>query len=155
MTDKSAPLALSSASYPNVAYAHQGWLTEDHRYFYMNDEGDEPGGLVEGTRTLVWDVQDLDDPILVYEYIAETSATDHNLYIVGDRMYQSNYDAGFRVLDISQPERPVEIGYFDTSPYQGGASWSNYPYFESGLIAVTGTGDGLFILKDVSKRLIS
>ncbi len=155
MTDKSAPRALSSASYPNVAYAHQGWLTEDHRYFYMNDEGDEPGGLVEGTRTLVWDVQDLDDPILVYEYIAETSATDHNLYIVGDRMYQSNYDAGFRVLDISQPERPVEIGYFDTSPYEGGASWSNFPYFKSGIIAVTGTGDGLFILKDVSKRLIS
>ena len=75
--------------------------------------------------------------------------------IVGDRMYQSNYDAGFRVLDISDPERPVEIGYFDTSPYQGGASWSNYPYFESGIIAVTGTGDGLFILKDVSRRLIS
>ena len=155
MTDKSAPRALSSASYPNVAYAHQGWLTDDHRYFYMNDEGDEPGGLVEGTRTLVWDVQDLDDPILVYEYIAETTATDHNLYIVGDRMYQSNYDAGFRVLDISEPERPVEIGYFDTSPYRGGASWSNYPYFESGIIAVTGTGDGLFILKDVSRRLIS
>ena len=155
MTDKSAPRALSSASYPNVAYAHQGWLTDDHRYFYMNDEGDEPSGLVEGTRTLVWDVQDLDDPILVYEYIAETTATDHNLYIVGDRMYQSNYDAGFRVLDISEPERPVEIGYFDTSPYQGGASWSNYPYFESGIIAVTGTGDGLFILKDVSRRLIS
>ena len=155
MTDKSAPRTLASATYPNVAYAHQGWLTEDHRYFYMNDEGDEPSGLVEGTRTLVWDVQDLDDPILVYEYIAETTATDHNLYIVGDIMYQSNYDAGFRVIDISQPERPVEIGYFDTSPYQGGASWSNYPFFESGMIAVTGTGDGLFILKDVSRRLIS
>lgn len=154
-TDKSAPRALSSATYPNVAYAHQGWLTEDHRYFYMNDEGDEPSGLVAGTRTLVWDVQDLDDPILVYEYIAETSATDHNLYIVGDIMYQSNYDAGFRVIDISEPERPVEIGYLDTSPYQGGASWSNYPFFESGIIAVTGTGDGLFIVKDVSKRLIS
>jgi choice-of-anchor B domain-containing protein len=155
MTDKSAPRTLASATYPNVAYAHQGWLTEDHRYFYMNDEGDEPGGLVEGTRTLVWDVLDLDDPILVYEYIAETTATDHNLYIVGDIMYQSNYDAGFRVIDISQPERPVEIGYFDTSPYEGGANWSNYPFFESGLIAVTGTGDGLFILKDVSRRLIS
>lgn len=121
----------------------------------MNDEGDEPSGLVEGTRTLVWDVQDLDDPILVYEFIQETTATDHNLYIVGDVMYQSNYDAGFRVIDISEPERPVEIGFFDNSPYQGGASWSNYPFFESGMIAVTGTGDGLFILKDVSKRLIS
>lgn len=154
-SDKTAPVALSSATYPNVAYAHQGWLTEDHRYFYMNDEGDEPSGLVEGTRTLVWDVQDLDDPILVYEFVQETTATDHNLYIVGDIMYQSNYDAGFRVIDISEPERPVEIGFFDNSPYQGGASWSNYPFFESGLIAVTGTGDGLFILKDVSRRLIS
>jgi choice-of-anchor B domain-containing protein len=155
LTDKDAPRTLASATYPNVAYAHQGWLTDDHRYFYMNDEGDEPSGLVEGTRTLVWDVQDLDDPILVNEYIAETTATDHNLYIVGDRMYQSNYSAGFRVLDISDPEQPVEVGYIDTSPYQGGASWSNYPFFKSGLIAVTGTGDGLFIVKDMTRRLIS
>ena len=152
VSDKTAPVTISSASYPNVAYAHQGWLTEDHRYFYMNDEGDEPQGLVEGTRTLVWDVQDLDDPVLVTEYIAETTATDHNLYIVGNTMYQSNYDAGLRILDISDPVNPVEIGYFDTSPYEGGASWSNYPFFESGVIAVTGTGDGLFLLKNVARR---
>ncbi|MCY3599641.1 MAG: choice-of-anchor B family protein [Gemmatimonadetes bacterium] len=155
VSDKDAPVGLATIDYPNVAYAHQGWLTDDHRYFYMNDEGDEPQGLVEGTRTLVWDVTDLDDPILVTEYIAETTATDHNLYIVGDLMYQSNYSAGFRVLDISDPENPVEIGFFDTSPYQGGASWSNYPYFASGTIAVTGTGDGLFLLKNMARpRLV-
>ena len=155
VSDKDAPVGLATIDYPNVAYAHQGWLTDDHRYFYMNDEGDEPPGLVEGTRTLVWDVTDLDDPILVTEYIAETTATDHNLYIVGDLMYQSNYSAGFRVLDISDPENPVEIGFFDTSPYEGGASWSNYPYFESGTIAVTGTGDGLFLLKNMARpRLV-
>ena len=155
VSDKDAPVGLATIGYPNVAYAHQGWLTDDHRYFYMNDEGDEPQGLVEGTRTLVWDVTDLDDPILVTEYIAETTATDHNLYIVGDLMYQSNYSAGFRVLDISDPENPVEIGFFDTSPYQGGASWSNYPYFESGTIAVTGTGDGLFLLRNMARpRLV-
>ena len=155
VSDKDAPVGLATMDYPSVAYAHQGWLTDDHRYFYMNDEGDEPRGLVAGTRTLVWDVTDLDDPILVTEYIAETTATDHNLYIVGDLMYQSNYSAGFRVLDISNPENPVEIGFFDTSPYEGGASWSNYPYFESGTIAVTGTGDGLFLLKNMARpRLV-
>ena len=155
VSDKDTPVSIATLDYPNVAYAHQGWLTEDHRYFYMNDEGDEPRGLVPGTRTLVWDVRDLDDPILVTEYIAETTATDHNLYIVGDLMYQSNYSAGFRVLDISDPENPVEIGFFDTSPYEGGASWSNYPYFESGTIAVTGTGDGLFLLKNMARpRLV-
>ena len=152
VTDKDAPVALAALDYPSVAYAHQGWLTEDHRYFYMNDEGDEPQGLVEGTRTLVWDVADLDEPVLVKEYIAETPDTDHNLYILGDLMYQSNYGAGLRILDISNPVDPVEIAYFDTTPYEGGASWSNYPYFESGIVVVTSTGDGLFLVRNTARR---
>ena len=147
VTDKNNPVALATASYPNVAYTHQGWFTDDHEYFYMNDEGDEPQGLVEGTRTLVWDVRDLDDPILVNEYIAETTTTDHNLYVRGDMMYQSNYGSGLRILDVSNPENPVEIGFFDTTPYGGGGSWSNYPFFESGLIVVTSMSEGLFVLK--------
>ena len=151
VSDKDNPVALAMSSYPNVAYAHQGWLTEDHRFFYMNDEGDEPRGLVEGTRTLIWDVVDLDDPQLVAEYIAETTDTDHNLYIRGNLMYQSNYGAGVRILDITDPVNPVEIAYFDNSPY-GGASWSNYPYFASGVVVATGTGDGLFILRNTARR---
>lgn len=152
VTDKDAPVALASMEYPSVVYAHQGWLTEDHRYFYMNDEGDEPQGLVEGTRTLVWDVMDLDEPQLVKEYIADTPDTDHNLYIRGNLMYQSNYGAGLRILDISDPVDPVEIAYFDTTPWQGGASWSNYPYFESGIVVVTSTGDGLFLVRNTARR---
>ena len=147
VTDKDNPVALSMAVYPKVAYAHQGWLNEDHTFFYMNDEGDEPQGLVEGTRTLVWDVRDLEDPILVKEYIAETTTTDHNLYIRGNLMYQSNYGSGLRILDITTPDDPVEVGYFDTTTQGGGGSWSNYPYFKSGVIIVTSMGEGLFILK--------
>ncbi len=148
VTDKDNPVPLSMAAYPKVAYTHQGWLTEDHRYFYMNDEGDEPQGLVEGTRTLIWDVSDLDDPVLVKEFIAKTTTTDHNLYIKGNLMYQSNYGSGLRILDITDPENPVEVGFFDTTPYEGGGgSWSNYPYFKSGVIIVTSIGEGLFVLK--------
>ncbi len=148
VTDKENPVSLSMATYPKVAYTHQGWLTEDHRYFYMNDEGDEPQGLVEGTRTLVWDLADLDDPVLVKEYIAETTTTDHNLYIRGNLMYQSNYGSGLRILDITDPEDPVEVGFFDTSPSDaGGGSWSNYPYFDSGSIIVTSGSEGLFVVK--------
>ncbi len=150
VSDKSNPVSISIASYPNVAYAHQGWLTDDHRFFYMNDEGDEPQGLVEGTRTLVWDLQDLDEPQLVAEHIATTTATDHNLYVKGDLMYQSNYGAGFRVLDISERAAPVEVGYFDTTPNGGGGSWSNYPYFKSGSLIVTDMSGGLFILRKKS-----
>ncbi len=151
VTDKDNPISISMADYPAVAYAHQGWLTEDHRYFYMNDEGDEPQGLVEGTRTLIWDVEDLDEPLLAGEYIATTPDTDHNLYILDDLMYQSNYGAGLRILDITNRTEPVEIAYFDNSPY-GGASWSNYPYFESGIVVMTSTGDGLFVVRNMGRR---
>ena len=145
VTDKDNPVAISMATYPKVAYTHQGWLAEDHQYFYMNDEGDEPQGLVEGTRTLIWDVSDLEDPVLVKEYIAHTSDTDHNLYISGNLMYQSNYGAGLRILDLTKPEDPEEIGFFEPGP--GSTSWSNYPYFESGTLIVTSRSEGIFVLK--------
>jgi len=145
VTDKSATKVIATASYPKVAYAHQGWFSEDHRFFFSNDEGDEGKG--DPTRTLVWDMSDLDDPILIKEYFATTMDTDHNLYVRGNYMYQSNYGAGLRILDISDPTQPREVGFFNTDTQGGGASWSNYPYFRSGVIAVTGIGTGVYFLK--------
>jgi choice-of-anchor B domain-containing protein len=151
VTDKENPVTISTISYPNVAYTHQGWLTEDHSFFYQGDEGDEPQGTVAGTRTLVWDLTDLDDPVLFKEYFATTTDTDHNLYVRGNIMYQSNYGAGLRVLDVSDPGNPVEIGFFDTTPHGGMGSWSNFPYFQSGLVIATSGSEGLFILKSTAR----
>ena len=159
LTDKENPVPIASATYPGMAYIHQGWLTEDQRYYYMNDELDELTGLAARTRTLVWDVAELDDPVLVAEYFGSTNATDHNLYIKGDRMYQANYQAGFRVLDISDPENPVEIGFFDTTPYEGNpptmsGAWTAYPFFESGTVVVTSMQEGLFLLRPVRRPVL-
>ena len=156
LTDKEDPVPIASATYPGMAYIHQGWLTEDQRYYYMNDELDELTGLAERTRTLVWDVAELDDPVLVAEHFGSTTATDHNLYIKGDRMYQANYQAGLRVLDISNPESPEEIGFFDTTPYVGNpptmsGAWTAYPFFESGTVVVSSTQEGLFLLRPVRR----
>ena len=152
VTDKANPIAIGTGSYPDAAYVHQGWLTEDHSYFFQNDELDELTGKVEKTRTLVWDVRDLSDPIMIHEIYGPTSATDHNLYVHGDMMYQTNNASGLRIIDISAPEDPVEIGHFDTTPYgtdEAGfnGTWSSYPYFESGIIVVTSRREGVFILK--------
>lgn len=152
VTDKSNPIALSTAEYPNAGYTHQGWLTDNHEFFYVNDELDEVSGEQSRTRTMVFDVRDLDDPILVQEMMGTTAASDHNLYVRGNYMYQSNYSAGLRILDVSDPENPVEVGYFDVNPVgdnEAGfnGTWSNYPYFESGTILVTGIESGLFMLK--------
>lgn len=151
VTNKKKPVAIARASYPHVAYAHQGWLTGDQKFFYMNDELDEMTGLVRRTRTVIWDVTDLDDPQVVGQYLGETGAVDHNLYIIGDTMYQSNYTAGLRVIDISDRKNPKEIGYFDSVPETNNAvfegTWSNYPFFRSGTIIFSSIREGLFIVR--------
>jgi choice-of-anchor B domain-containing protein len=159
VTDPSKPKAVSRVSYPNVSYAHQGWLTDDHRYLYVNDEGDESAGLVEGTRTLIFDVSDLDDPVYVGAHVADTKAIDHNLYVVGNLMYESNYSSGLRILDISDRLNPKEVGFFDTRPVGGDTpeftgSWSNYPFFKSGTVVVTSIDEGLFLLRKSTRSLI-
>ena len=159
VTDKENPVALSMMTYPSVGYGHQGWLTEDHSYFFMGDETDETGRLVPNTRTLIWDLRDLDDPILVKEFFTENTASDHNLYIRGNLMFQSNYNSGLRVFDITDVENPREVGFLDTvpgpdSPSMNG-SWSNYPFFNSGIVVVTSGREGLFVVKHRARMPIS
>jgi choice-of-anchor B domain-containing protein len=152
VTDKQNPRALSRATYPNTGYTHQGWFDDEQRYFYVNDETDEQNGLVEKTRTLVWDFADLENPRLAKEYFGQESNSDHNLYVRGNLMYQGNYRAGLRILDITDRENPREVGYFDTAPFTANTpgfngAWSVYPFFKSGTIIVNGTSQGMFIVK--------
>ena len=159
VTDKETPTPIGTATYPGLAYVHQGWLTDDHRYYYLDDELDELVGTTPKTRTFIFDVAELDDPVLVGSVDGPSGATDHNLYVKGDRMYQANYQAGFRLLDISDPESPVEIGWFDTTPYQGDppgfvGAWTAYPFFESGTVIVTSMYEGVFLLRPHPRRLI-
>lgn len=152
--NKEAMTIISTTAYDGVGYTHQGWLTEDHKYFISNDELDEWEGATDKTKTFIWDVQDLDNPYLMQVYDHSTSSIDHNLYIVGDMMYQSNYVSGLRVFDLSKIESGFirETGYFDTYPAADGldwsGSWSNYPFFPSGTIAVSDQTNGLFLLKE-------
>jgi choice-of-anchor B domain-containing protein len=159
VTDKTAPKALASASYPNVGYSHQGWLSDDQRHFFLNDELDELSGSTPRTRTIVWDVTNLEDPVVLTQFMGNTSASDHNLYVKGRYMYQSNYVAGLRIIDISDPAKPVEVAHFDTVPYGENApgfagSWSNYPYFKSGVVAVTSMREGLFLIRHRPRPVI-
>jgi choice-of-anchor B domain-containing protein len=167
VTDKKAPVFLSSASYPFVSYAHQGWFTEDHKYFFLDDEGDEIDAQRDttgqnkaklGTRTMVYDMTDLDDPVLVKEYIGTVRSSDHNLYVKGNKLYLANYGSGLRIADITDPLNPREVAYLDTYPDdenqpQMVGAWSNYPYFKSGSIIVTSVTEGLFIVKDRSQAV--
>lgn len=158
--DKKDTRLISKKGYSQSAYSHQGWLTEDHQYFISNDELDElNNGL--NTRTLIWDVRNLDNPILLNEYFSERTAIDHNLYTKGSLIYQSNYTNGLIVLDVQRIAKGDlrEVAYFDTytqgdnTSFSG--SWSNYPYFKSGVIAISDINNGLFLVKPaIEERIV-
>ncbi|MFW6083863.1 MAG: choice-of-anchor B family protein [Gemmatimonadota bacterium] len=164
VTDKESPATIGRGTYPDAAYTHQGWFDEEQRYFYQNDELDEIAGNVEGTRTIVWDLTELDDPIVANQYIGPVNSSDHNLYVNGERVYESNYGSGLRVLDISDRANPREVAFFDSAPYnddgpgtsasQSGA-WSNYPFFEDGLVVFTSVREGLFIVRVAEETPVS
>lgn len=152
-TSKSNPVQLSRTGYSGSGYTHQGWLTEDHRYFLLDDETDEISNG-HNTRTYVFDVSDLNNPVLLGRYNGPTAATDHNMYVHGDHVYQANYRAGLRILslaNVANPSTLTEVAYFDVYPESNTAgfagAWSTYPYFTSGTVIVNSIQRGLFVLR--------
>ena len=152
VTDKDAPVQLSRVGYAGAAYSHQGWLTEDGRHFLMGDELDELR-LGGNTSTLIWNVEDLTAPVQFARFTNDTTAIDHNLFVKGDRVFQSNYRSGLRILDASAVAegRLTEVGFLDTWPEDDDTAfshgtWSNYPFFDNGLVVVHGY-DGLFLVR--------
>jgi choice-of-anchor B domain-containing protein len=151
VTNKAAPVQLSSTGYSGVGYTHQGWLTEDHAYFLLGDEKDEQD-FAHNTRTRVWDVSDLANPSVIGFYDASTPAIDHNIYVRGGLAYQANYRAGLRILDLANVASGAlaEVAFFDIYPDDDDAlfngAWSVYPYFSSGVVVVSGIEQGLFVL---------
>lgn len=152
VTNKSEPKQLSRTTYAGVGYTHQGWLTEDHKHFLLDDELDERNTGVKST-TYIWNVADLDAPSMMGVYSGQSPSIDHNLYIRGSRAYQANYRSGLRILDITNVGAAglSELAFFDIYPVddapQFSGAWSNFPFFPSGIVIVGGIEQGLFVLK--------
>ncbi|WP_412070471.1 choice-of-anchor B family protein [Rubrivirga sp. IMCC43871] len=153
VTDKMNVRVISMAAYPQDAYTHQGWFTEDRRAFMANDELDETNGFVSTQRTMLFNVENLDEPEFIGIYDSGLTTIDHNLYVVGTLSFQSNYHSGLRIIDHSDVLNGnlTEVGYFDTYPdateISFGGQWSNYPYFESGLVVASDSNTGFFVLR--------
>lgn len=152
VTDKTNPIQISRTGYANHVYTHQGWVTDDHKYLIVNDEIDEVNNG-HNTRTLIFDISDLDSPQNHQAYLHSTAASDHNLYIRGSYVYQANYRAGMRILDISDLDAGniAEAGFFDVHPdsddlgYYG--AWTAFPYFNSDKVIINTRNEGMFIVE--------
>lgn len=142
---------LSSSSYPNVAYTHSGWWTEDQQFVIVHDELDEQRFNINTTLN-IFEISKLTQPTLVGTWAGPTRAIDHNGFVRGNHYFMSNYERGLTVLDITQAASPSQIGYFDTYPVSDNAAfngaWGVYPFLPSGVILVSDINSGLFVLRD-------
>lgn len=140
--DRTKPKLITDISYPGAG-THNADLTFDGRYVMTTDE------VGETEKTLkVWDLGDIGDIAKVADWTADDNAIIHNVHIRGTVAYISWYTAGTRIVDISDPLNPAEIGFYDFFPGAGkryAGNWEVYPYFASGKIISSDMSTGLYV----------
>jgi hypothetical protein len=57
-------------------------------------------------------------------------------------MYQGNYGAGLRIIDVGDPKNLKEVGYLTNA----GSAWGTYPFFKNDVVAVS-MDTGLFLAR--------
>jgi choice-of-anchor B domain-containing protein len=147
VTNKAAMTVLGTLSYTGGTFCHQGWLTADKSYMYVNDELDD--ATYGPSRTRIVGLGNLANPQYLGFFSSGAGSTDHNLYVKGNRIYEANYRSGLRVFDNTNPLAPFQVAYFDTVPEDDGLDtsslWGNYPFFDSGTILGSDQQKGLFV----------
>jgi choice-of-anchor B domain-containing protein len=151
VTNKSAPVTIGSFTYPQLGYAHSGWISPDDQYMFLNDELDEQTfGLNTTIRTL--DISNLTSLSVSNVYTGPTQAIDHVGFTLGNKYYLGNNTRGLTIYDVTDPNAPVELSFFDTYPANNNNSfngvWGAYPYFASGSVILSDRTRNLFIVRE-------
>lgn len=142
ISNKARPSRIADLPFPDGGYSHNAWATADGRYLMTTQETTD-------LTVKVWDIMDLSNPVIVGEYLSLPGRLAHNTHIYGDFAYISHYADGLRIVDISDPEYPVEVGYYDThestSPGFTG-NWGAFPFTQSGFVYASDEDNGLFVV---------
>ena len=153
VTDKSAPVTLSTLTYSQLGYVHSGWISSNGNYIFLHDELDEQN-FGHNSRIRTINITSLTAPTVSTMYTGPTLAIDHNGYTIGNKFYFSNYTRGIGILDVTNPNAPVELSYFDTYPTSNSATfngaWGVYPFLPSGNILISDIQRGLIVVREQS-----
>lgn len=146
-TNKSSLVTVASFVNLPESGPHNCDLTEDGKRLYVTDEiGTAPH------RLKVWDIEDKSNVnfITAWQPTGITTSIVHNIEIYGDFGIIAHYSAGVRVINISDPDAPAEVAWYDTYPTNNSESyngcWGIY-MFPTGKIIASDRQTGLYVLK--------
>ncbi|MBC8172574.1 MAG: T9SS type A sorting domain-containing protein, partial [Chitinophagales bacterium] len=75
----------------------------------------------------------------------------HNTYWLNNYLINAYYRDGVVIVDATFPDNMIEVGYYDTSPFEPAGMfngcWGVDPYLPSGTIIASDIEEGLFILE--------
>jgi len=162
VTDPKSIQVLSTLTYPELGYAHSGWISEDKQFLFNFDEFDEISRDGK-TRILTIDISSFLTPSISGSFQGKYKSIEHNGIVIGNSLYLSHYTRGLVVIDVTDPNNIREKSFFDTHPedndaqaasHPGGqentfhGAWGVYPFLPSGNILISDIERGLFILKE-------
>ena len=144
-SDKSSPTIISSQPTPG-GMTHNCWISNDGSTLFTTQE-------YSGAYIRSYDVSDIYNIEMQDEIQSWSGFTDvipHNTHVLNNYLVNSYYTDGITIIDASDPNNLIEVGYYDTSTqFEGDGSfgcWGAYPYLQSGLILATDRQNGLHIL---------
>jgi hypothetical protein len=140
--DRKNPAKVTEIVYPGAG-THNADLTIDGSYIMTTDE------INSTPKTLkIWDRRDIENITQVADFTPAPGEVIHNVHTKGELAVIAWYTAGTRIIDISDPRDPVEIGYFDEySGPNGGynGNWEVYPWLPSGKMVASDMRNGLYV----------
>ncbi|GAB4582002.1 MAG: hypothetical protein Fur0022_47540 [Anaerolineales bacterium] len=154
VTNKASPTTISINPYAGDGYTHQTWITDDHTYVLLQDELDEQN-FGHNSRTRIWDVSDLNAPVIIGIHDGPTTSIDHNIYLHEGNAYLATYTSGLQIYSLDNVANGTleMLAYFDSyTPHNNATfngAWAVFPYFESGNVLITGIGEGMYIVHPV------
>lgn len=133
---------------------HQVWLSDNGRYAFVCTEA--PGTVSFAYSLHIYDISDRTNPVQIAKWISDPAKSIHNAFVQGDLLFIAYYSDGLRILDVSNPAVPIEVGFYKThngvatSVFSG--AWGVYPYYPSGKVVVSDMNGGLFVLNVDRKK---
>ena len=132
--------------YPFQGGNHSGWwIPEDHIYVLADETHGSPLKVIDTS-----DVSDLQVVSLLSSEV-DPESIPHNMMMRDGLVFVSYYHDGLQVFDVSTPENPKKIAWFDTfienshAGYAG--AWGVHSNLPSGRILISDITNGLFVLE--------